>query len=127
MPKKQNLKDLLKLLYPGDLVCCEWYDASVGKSVSGGDLDIPVKSWGIFLGVLGQRVKHIVLAQNNFHYTNGIYDVDYTAIPFTWTLSIKVINQNEVAKDEAQCLIRSFLSGRSRTIKRRTNNHEPHD
>jgi len=51
----------------GDLVRIEWFDASVGKSLSsGGAIDVPVKSWGIYLSVLGERNKHTILAQNSF-------------------------------------------------------------
>jgi len=73
----------IKDLHPGDLVKIEWFDASVGKSLSGGlaGIDVPVKSWGIYIGLLGQKNKHIILAQNNFQYADGLYDIDYTAIP----------------------------------------------
>jgi hypothetical protein len=59
----------LESLSPGDLICVDWYDASIGKSLgSGVDVDVPVKSWGIFVGLLGQKNKHIILAQNDFLY-----------------------------------------------------------
>jgi hypothetical protein len=50
----------VKDLQSGDLVKIEWVDASVGKSLSGGlaGIDVPVKSWGIYIGVLGQKNKH---------------------------------------------------------------------
>jgi hypothetical protein len=39
-----------------------WTDASIGKtSTNGGVIDVPVQSWGIFVGVFGKR-KHIILA-----------------------------------------------------------------
>jgi len=66
----------IKCCVLGDLVRAEWFDASVGKSLSsGGAIDVPVKSWGINLGVLGERNKHIILAQNNFRYIDQLYDV----------------------------------------------------
>jgi len=37
------------------------------------------------IGVLGQKNKHIILAQNNFRCADGLYDIDYTAIPVGWT------------------------------------------
>jgi len=49
----------IKGLQPGDLVRIEWFDASVGKSLSGGlaGIDVPVKSWGIYIGLLGQKTS----------------------------------------------------------------------
>jgi len=121
---KQVLKQI-KALQLGDLIRVEWFDASIGKSlVAGGTVDVPVKSWGIYIGILGERSKHIILAQNNFRYTNGLYDIDYTAIPLTWALTIKVINPSEVSAEEAKILLNSFLAGRCRTLKRRVTNHE---
>jgi len=118
----------IRCLHCGDLVRVEWFDASVGKSLdAGGAIDVPVKSWGIYLGVLGERNKHIILAQNNFRYTDGLYDIDFTAIPLTWALTIKLVNQGEVSAEEAKALLNSFLAGRCRTLKRRVSNHaKPH-
>lgn len=113
-----------KSLQPGDLIRIEWSDASIGKSLAyGADVDIPVRSWGIYIAVLGRKNKHIVLAQNYFEYSNGFYEVDYTAIPFSWTMMITVIAKQEVASEIATQLLKSFLAGRSRTLKRRTKNH----
>ena len=83
----------VKDLQLGDLVCVEWVDASIGKSLSGGlnGIDVPVVSWGVFLGVLGAKNRHIVLAQNSFRYVDGFYDIDYTAIPVSWASKATVI------------------------------------
>lgn len=37
----------IKTLQPGTLVRVDWYDASIGKSLSGGadGIDVPVSSW----------------------------------------------------------------------------------
>lgn len=116
----------LEGLQPGDLVRVEWFDASIGKS-SAGTIDVPVKSWGIYVAVLGKKNKHIVLAQNHFEYSDGLYDVDYTAIPLSWTLSITVASKQELTGKEAALLLKSFLAGRCRTLKRRTRNHAKMD
>lgn len=113
---KKNLKKQLKDLQAGALVSVEWFDASVGKSFTGGSIDVPVKSWGIYIGMLGRRNKHIVLAQNNFQYADGFYDIDYTAIPVTWTVSVNVIERNHVAAKEADLLLKSFLRGGRRIL-----------
>jgi len=112
----------LKALQPGDLVCIAWFDASVGSSRAGA-IDVPVDSWGIYLGVLGEKNKHFILAQNSFRYSNGLYDVDYTAVPVTWTTIVKVLGKAAVDPKTAKGLLDSFLAGRSRTLKRRIRNH----
>ena len=122
---KQILKQIGSLV-PGDLVCVSWFDASIGSSRAGA-IDVPVDSWGIFLGVLGERNKHFILAQNSFQYSNGLFDVDYTAVPATWSTSIKVLSKGAVDPKIAKGLLDSFLAGRSRTLKRRIRNHERSD
>lgn len=85
---KSNLRKQLESLSPGDLISCSWCDASTGKSSSnGGVIDVPVRSWGVFVGLFGNKTKHIVLAQNSFQYADGLYDLDYTAIPLSWQLT----------------------------------------
>jgi hypothetical protein len=126
--KKQVLRQI-KDLRLGDLIRVEWFDASIGKSLAGGAIDVPVKSWGIYLGVLGERNKHIILAQNGFKYTNGLYDIDYTAIPVSWTASVTIIDRNQASIEEAKKLLTSFLMGRRRTLQKQTRqgrveNHE---
>jgi len=121
---KQVLKQI-KNVQLGDLVRVQWFDASVGKSLSTkGAIDIPVLSWGIYLGVLGEKNKHIILAQNSFHYTDQIFDIDYTAIPLNWPITIRVVIPAEVTVEEAKTLLHSFLTGHKRRFKRRTCNHE---
>jgi len=85
----------IKDLHPGDLVKIEWFDASVGKRLSGGlaGIDVPVKSWGIYIGLLGEKNKHIILAQNNFQYADDLYDIDHTAILTSWTTKIQTIQK----------------------------------
>jgi len=102
----------------------QWSDASIGKSLQSGCIDVPVYSYGLYLGCLGEKKKHLILAQNSFRYANGFYDIDYTAIPVDWSLQIRVIKQGEVNEDTANALLRSFLQGNSRTLKRRLRNHD---
>jgi len=101
----------IKGLAAGDLVMLEWHDASIGKSLSNGvsGIDVPVKSWGVYIGALGQKRKHIILAQNCFRYSDGLYDIDYTAIPVPWTTNATVIAKAHVAASEAKDLLNSFL------------------
>jgi hypothetical protein len=101
----------------GDLVRVEWFDASIGKSLSGGlnGIDVPVVSWGIFLGVLGSKNRHIILAQNCFRYADGFYDIDYTAVPLAWTGNATLIAKAHLPQEEAKQLLNSFLVGGKRT------------
>lgn len=111
MPKN-DLKKQLKGIKAGDLIEVVWGDASIGKSMDSGlDVDIPVYSWGVFIGVLGQKNKHIILGQNTFRYADGLYDVDYTAIPLTWTESVKVLQKQIVAPEISVHLLYGFMKG----------------
>jgi len=111
----------VKNLSLGDLVKVDWFDASIGKSLSGGlsGIDVPVTSLGIFLGVLGEKNKHIILAQNSFRYANGVYDIDYTAVPAAWTSNVIAIAKAHVPVEEAKQLLNSFLVGGKRTSTKR--------
>ncbi|MDH7564705.1 MAG: hypothetical protein QHH24_07530 [Candidatus Bathyarchaeota archaeon] len=103
----------IKSLTLGDLVKTEWFDASIGKSLSGGlnGIDVPVTSWGVYLGVLGEKNKHLILAQNSFRYSACIYDIDYTAVPVAWAVNVTVILKGHVQPEEAKHLLNSFLMG----------------
>ncbi len=88
----------------------EWNDASIGKSLSNGigGIDVPVKSWGIFIGILGRKREHVILAQNCFRYSDGLYDIDYTAVPLQWASSTVVLQRGYVKPEEARVLLNSF-------------------
>jgi len=118
----------MKDVDPGDLVKVTWSDASIGRSMASGPLvDIPVVSWGVFVALLGERSKHIILAQNSFRYTAVVYDVDYTSVPAPWAAEVEVIRKGEISREIAERLFQSFLAGRCRTIKKRTRNNERMD
>ena len=124
------LKDIRNVT-PGDVIFVSWTDASIGKSLSGGlvGIDIRVSSWGLFIGLLGEKSKHIILAQNNFRYADGLYDIDYTAIPLSWTVDVKVVEKQHMKPEEAKQLLNSFLMGGRRSLAKRTRqqkvkNHE---
>lgn len=112
----KKLERELKNAIPGDLVEVVWGDASIGKSLDSGPLiDIPVFSWGVFIGCLGQKKKHIILGQNSFRYADGFFDVDYTAIPLSWAESVKVLQKQAVTPEIARQLLYSFMKGGRRT------------
>jgi len=115
---KQVLK-MLENVNPGDLIAVDWCDASVGKSSgSGMAIDVPVKSWGIFVGLIGDRVKHIVIAQNSFRYADGLFDLDYTAIPVGWALGVTVLVKEHIPTESARKLVNSFMMGGHRALNR---------
>jgi hypothetical protein len=117
----RQLLKCLKDVSCGDLICVEWTDASVGKSSGVGiAIDVPVHSWGIFIGVFGEKSKHIVIAQNSFKYSSGIFDIDYTAVPLTWTLKVIVVAKACVDAQVARQLVNSFLLGGRRALNKRT-------
>jgi hypothetical protein len=116
---RSSLKKRLAELSPGDLICCSWCDASVGKSSgSGMAIDVPVKSWGIFVGLIGDKVKHIVLVQNSFRYSDGFFDLDYTAIPLSWAVDVSVLVKEHIPKEAATKLVNSFMMGGHRSFSR---------
>ncbi len=119
--EQKNVKKQLRSLNPGDLVSVEWCDASVGKSISSGaGIDVPVKSWGIYIGVLGTKVKHIVLAQNSFRYADGLFDLDYTAIPLSWTVALILLVKEHIEREAAGKLVNSFLMGSNHALSHRS-------
>jgi hypothetical protein len=96
---------------PGDLICVDWFDASIGKSRvnSCGGIDVPVKSVGIFVLVAKNKKPTILLAQNCFEYGDGFFDVDYTAIPAAWNSEIKVLVKGFISAEKAAVLAESFM------------------
>ena len=117
----KNVTKQLKDVLAGDLICVEWSDASVGKSSGVGvAIDVPVKSWGVFIGVFGEKSRHIVIAQNSFKYSSGVFDIDYTAVPLTWTLGVVVIAKACIDVRTARELLNSFLLGGHRALNKRT-------
>jgi len=131
---RKDLRKILAKVDPGDLISVEWYDASVGKSSgSGMSIDVPVMSWGVYVGLIGDKTKHIVLAQNSFRYADGLFDLDYTAIPLSWAANVTVIAKEHIPEQVAGKLVNSFLLGgrrafsHQRTFQRRVSIHgRPH-
>jgi len=88
-------------------------------------MNVTPKRLGDFLGIMGQRKKHIVLSQNSFQFSNGFFDIDYTAIPTDWANEITVIAAHVIEDYEVDFLVKSFMMGRrhSRVAQRRVTNH----
>ena len=106
----KEIQNQIKNLVAGDLVQVQWTDASIGKSLSNGlgGIDVPVKSWGVFIGVLGQKRRHVILAQNCFRYSDGLFDIDYTTVPEPWATNATVLQKGHLDAEEAKTLLNSF-------------------
>jgi hypothetical protein len=61
-----------------------------------------------------------VLAQNSFKYSDGLFDIDYTAIPIYWTKNMAIIAKASVDGKTAGKLVNSFLLGGRRAFVKRT-------
>lgn len=125
--KEQILKQL-KGISPGSLVSVSWCDASIGKSMDVGlEVDVPVETWGVFIGLLGQKNKHIVIIHSAYRYSDGDLDLEYTAVPIDWTTTITLITKDLVGRKMARKFYHSFLKGgrmHGRTsVGRRVRNH----
>ena len=127
---KQLLKQL-KALQLGDTVFVRWYDASAGRGGFTGKapVDIHCKSTGVFLGVIGQKHKQLILGQNVFYYTPEEHDIDYTFVLVSWLTEIRVLEKETLSFEEAKrvraSLLRSVTGVRRRKSSKsqwRTNN-----
>ncbi len=122
-----NVSGQVKNLRLGDLVRIEWFDASKGearinkRAEPGVQFDIPVTSWGIFLGIVGQKTKHAVLLRDHFEMSEalGVYDVDFNVIPLGMIHEVKVLKNGELDHDVAALLQEAFLRARIRRRKGR--------
>ena len=111
----------LENVKPGALICVSWCDASIGKSrANRGVIDVPVKSWGVFIGLIGTKIKHIVIAQNSFKYADGLYDLDYTAVPVGWAIDVEVVVDQYIPKEITDGLVESFVISKSQGTRRST-------
>ena len=77
-------------------------------------IDVPVRSWGLYLGLIGARIKHIILAQNSFRFSDSLFDLDYTAIPVGWAIEVGCIQAEHLPKEVVNDLVRSFVSSNNR-------------
>jgi hypothetical protein len=123
----KQILDAVSGLRLGDLVRVEWSDASKGEARVSKDresdvqFDIPVTSWGVFLGIVGHKNKHIVLLRDHFEMseTRGIYDIDFNVIPLGMISGVAVLKQGELNRKVAVLLQAAFLRARVRKQKGR--------
>ncbi len=116
-----------KNLQLGDLVRVQWFDASKGearinkRAEPSVQFDIPVTSWGVFLGIVGEKTKHVVLLRDHFEMSEalGVYDIDFNVIPIGMIHRIEALKSGELDHDVAALLQEAFLRARIRKRKGR--------
>lgn len=117
----------IRTLRVGDLVRCEWLDASKGEARISKDrqsdvqFDIPVTSWGVFLGIVGRKTKHVVLLRDYFEMSEalGVYDIDFNVVPLGMISNVALLKRAELDRDVAVLLKTAFLRARIRKQKGR--------
>jgi hypothetical protein len=112
---KKRISKKIRALQLGDLVEIFWLDASKGeariqkKSKAKTQFDIPVQSTGYFIGVAGQKTKHIILVRDSFQISADVYDIDWNCVPIGMIYEIKVALPNALNMQLATHLQKTFL------------------
>ena len=122
--KKRILKKV-KALQLGDLVEVFWNDASKGearihkKRKMKTQFEIPVRSTGYFIGVAGEKTKHVIIVRDTFQLNRdmGVYDVDFNCIPIGMIYQINVAVREALPHNFTFILQKALL--RTQIIKRK--------
>ena len=99
----------------GDLVEIFWLDASKGeariqkKSKAKTQFDILVQSTGYFIGVAGQKTKHVILVRDSFQISADVYDIDWNCVPIGMIYEVKVALPSALNMQLATHLQKTFL------------------
>jgi hypothetical protein len=122
----REVKRQIRGLQLGDLVRVCWFDACKGEArideqseEARMQFDIPVTSWGVFLGVVGEKTKHVLLIRDHFQMNAslGVYDIDFNVVPIGMINAIDVLKRSELEPNVAKLLQQAFL--KARTSKRK--------
>jgi len=112
--KKEILKQI-KALQLGDLVEIFWFDASKGearvqrKAKAETQFEILVQSTGYFIGVAGQKAKHVILVRDAFQLSSDVYDIDWNCVPIGMICGVKVARPGALNLQLATSLQKAFL------------------
>ena len=119
----------LSELQLGDLVEVIWLDASKGRletveemresGASGAEIDLPVTSYGIYIGAFGKIAKHIVLVASKWLYAQGYGQIDCTIIPLGTVENIRVLLPKLMDAENVRVCQQAFIHGRARRLMRR--------
>lgn len=122
----REVRKQIKGLQLGDLIRVRWFDACKGEArideqSEKGEMqfDIPVTSWGVFLGLVGEKTKHVLLIRDHFQMNaaSGIYDIDFNVVPIGMINAVEVLKRSELEPQVAKLLQQAFL--KARTSKRK--------
>jgi len=112
----------------GDLIRVRWFDACKGEAridkqseEAKVQFDVPVTSWGVFLGLVGEKTKHVLLIRDHFQMnaSSGVYDIDFNVVPIGMIHAIEVLKQGELEPEIAKLLLQAFLKARTNKRKGR--------
>ena len=122
------LKQLSELQL-GDLIEATWLDASKGKletveefreaGASGAEIDLPVKTYGVYIGTFGKIAKHIVLVASQWLYAQGYGQIDCTIIPLGTVENITILKPKLMDLENVRVCQQAFIHGRARRLMRR--------
>jgi len=125
---KKVLKQLSELQL-GDLIEVTWLDASRGKletveelreaGVSGAEIDLPVTSYGVYIGTFGKIAKHIALVASQWLFAQGYGQIDCTIIPVGTVENIRVLQPKLMNTENIRVCQQAFIHGRARRLMRR--------
>jgi len=117
----REVRKQIKGLQLGDLIRVRWFDACKGEarideqSEAEVQFDIPVTSWGVFLGVVGEKTKHVLLIRDHFQMnaSMGVYDIDFSVVPIGMINSVELLKRSELEPSVAKLLQQAFLKART--------------
>jgi hypothetical protein len=125
---KRVLKQLGELQL-GDLVEVMWLDASRGRletveelreaGASGAEIDLPVTSYGVYIGAFGKIAKHIVLVASQWLFAQSYGQIDCTIIPVGTVENIRVLLPKLMNAENVLVCQQAFIHGRARRLMRR--------
>jgi len=125
---KKVLKQLSELQL-GDLIEVTWLDASRGRletveelreaGVPGAEIDLPVISYGVYIGTFGKIAKHIVLVASQWLFAQGYGQIDCTIIPVGTVENINVLKPKLMDAKNVHVCQQAFIHGRARRLMRR--------
>jgi len=127
---KKSLEKQLQRLQLGDLIEVTWLDASRGKletveelreaGAAGAEIDLPVTSYGVYIGAFGKRAKHIVLVASQWLFSQGYGQIDCTIIPVGTVEKIRVLLPKLMEAEDVRVCQQAFIHGRARRMRRIT-------
>jgi len=125
----EKVVEQLKKLRLGDLVEVTWLDASRGKletveelreaGAAGAEIDLPVTSYGIYIGTFGRIAKHVVLVASQWLFSQGYGQIDCTIIPVGTVENIRVLMSKLMDMENVRVCQQAFIHGRARRLLRR--------